>query len=285
MEEGLGYCPMEEDLLNKVMDHLMKEDGTMLEGVVSEDGINWRLLGKRRRNGQQKLKISLIDSMELIPILSGYKEYRNDAVEEWSTDQLSVNKATLKCREVEPSSNGLGGRRRLRAKRHIVEGKGLTMVEGSKKEMVVKQMDKPTDIEDDVTKEVTGPMNENGMECLRVDKYGGEEDDDGTQYEKDGGKIPKIQGTIDLFLTKLDNTGDGGPLNERGGKRYGGRRMDQGMVVKEKGMMMMKRYSKLKTISKQNGGGAKARTKKKRKEKLMGDGMVDSSQPKIKGYL
>ena len=81
MEEGLGYCPMEEDLLNKVMDHLMKEDGTMLEGVVSEDGINWRLLGKRRRNGQQKLKISLIDSMELIPILSGYKEYRNDAVE------------------------------------------------------------------------------------------------------------------------------------------------------------------------------------------------------------
>ena len=61
--------------------------------------------------------------------------------------------------------------------------------------------------------------------------------------------------------------------------------MDQGMVVKEKGMMMMKRYSKLKTISKQNGGGAKARTKKKRKEKLMGDGMVDYSQPKIKGYL
>ena len=92
----LENFPIEEDLLETAENDVMEGDGTMVDDEVSDDRINWRLLGKRRRNGRRKLKISLVNYVDLIPIQSGSRKHRNGLVEEWSTNQISVDKATFK---------------------------------------------------------------------------------------------------------------------------------------------------------------------------------------------
>ena len=87
----------------------------------------------------------------------------------------------------------------------------------------------------------------------------------------------------------LNDTGDGGhPIgNKRDKKRDGGRWVDREVEKKEKEMMMKRCNSRSKTILKRNGGGGgtKAKTKKKLNGKLMGDWLVDSSQPNIKRFF
>ena len=85
-EESWGDCPMEELLMNVVMDQLVEEDRDgRKENDDTETVEELRLLRKRRKRGKPKYRANFNNKIDLIPTSSGFKRHENDVVEEWTS--------------------------------------------------------------------------------------------------------------------------------------------------------------------------------------------------------